>query len=234
MKSRFNTVKDYLTNIKAATKAHLNFVGKATSLQMEDDDEGDRWRERIYITPALDGEEWDQLNRGNTAYVIGSDGYRLHVAIVPVLHVEGSVLSYESSPYLPAFGRVINTLSIDETECVYLNAKFLREAIHPDADEVAIHVPAGALAQSANTEVGSPSAVQVVSLCNDTQIAWAAVMPLTFYRNFRPAPQIHLPQLLTAEEVRERIAQQKAEAEQRFEEVQTDEIGQGQPAFVAA
>lgn len=238
MKSRFNTVKDYFANIKAATKTNRKFVDRATSPQLQDDDKDDRWKERIYITPALDGEEWDVLNQGNAAYIIGSDGYRIHVSIVPVLQVEGSVLSYGIDPLMPDFGHTIDALSIDEKECVYLNAKYLKEAIHPDADEVAIYVPASALAYADRSNL---SAVQVISLCNETQIAWAAIMPLAYYPDFRPAPRVHLPQLLTADEVREQYEEQQQAAavrqlatEGEEEQQQGNEVGQGQPVFAAA
>lgn len=240
-KSRFNTVKEYFDNIKAVTKANMKFVDRATMPLLSDDD--DHWRDRVFITPAVDGEEWDEMNHGNTAYVAASDGYRLHVAIVPVQHVKGRVISYENDLLTPDLQSICRQPDPTKGEIVHLNAQYLRDAIHPDAEEVTIYIPHGAAAKTVapTLEERQHSAIQVVSRRNtDAQIAWAAVMPMNYEGRGKNAPEIHVPVLMTADEVRERYEEQQQAAAVRQlategeEEEQGDEVGQGQPVFAAA
>lgn len=238
MRSRFNTVKEYFSRIGKAAKTNMEYVRKATETLLPSED--GKWREQVFVTPALDGEKWDELNHGNAAYAWATDGNRVHCTIVPVNEIDGKVRSYDSNaPDTPNFGRILAKPDPGKGgRMVVLNARYLREAIHPDADEVAIYVsfPAGDTEQlPVSQEDYNHTAIQVASRRNDAQIAWAAIMPRLFYQNFRPEPHIYVPQLLTVDEVRERCEQQQAEAEQRLAVAEEEaETGLGQAVFAAA
>ena len=168
LKSRFSTATEYFKNIVKASERSAAFVRKANGKRKETPP---AYTAHVFVAPALDAQSWDALNIANSMYFFRCDGFRLHAVVLPLEEVQGEdVLTYDGQN---SFHRAISHWAAQEGETVTIDAKFLREAIHPDAERVTLLVPS-----REKTPKEGRAVIVASGMADGPQIAWCAIAPM--------------------------------------------------------
>lgn len=178
--------KETFDGVRAAKRRHLArrksiaFVsaaekaGRRLYLYRVDAPEGDHW-------PSARGREATPPADAPHVYLVATDGFRAHVALVPPeIAAQADALPYlEATP--PDVQGVVDLCEKAGPPAVSVDAAYLREAIHPDAYTVVI----------TSNGLGP---MEVFSLLDDgTQVGYAAVMPNVPTNKLWQPRRPHLP-----------------------------------------
>jgi hypothetical protein len=168
MRSRFKNVPDYFKTIDKVTAAARAFVERAGAGGFGDGFRGGALR----ALPAANATEWDELLHAATVFLVATDTHRIHVAPAPAALAEGvpPAVPQDTAEY------VLTRATAAAGRRVTFNARYLREAIHPRANRVTLHVP--------DDPENDP--VLVASFIEDAQIALALVMAMRAPTTIRP------------------------------------------------
>lgn len=201
LKSRFPTATDYFKNIVKVSERSAAFVRKANGKRKETPP---AYAAFTFVAPALDATRWDGLNIANSMYFFRCDGFRLHAVIMPLEEIKGEdVLAYDGQN---SFHSAVKHWADQEGETVTIDARFLREAIHPDAERVTLLIPS-----RAKTPKEGRAVVVASGMADGPQIAWCAIAPMKDDSTVIKTPDfIPLDALLTKLEAERKREERKA------------------------
>lgn len=167
MPTRFKSVSDYFRTIDRVTAAARAFVERVR----DKNGRGFRGGEPRVVA-AANAPAWDDLLQGPQVWLVATDGGRIHVAPAP------AALVADVEPLAPQDGadELLTTAGASPGRRVLLNARFLREAIHPRANRVVLHVP-----------YDEREFLVASSYIDNAQIALAIIAPM----RAKTAPAVH-------------------------------------------
>lgn len=183
MPSQFRNATDYIKRGPRAAAKALAFAAKVTNRTAG----RGKQPQPVLAAPAANAAEWEGVFKDTPCvFLIGIDDHRLHAAVAPEGYVANQTQPYQG---LPDIARLVDDAVARPANHVLINARYLLDAIHPDAAEVSLSLP---------TE--GNQAVVVTSLTETgAQLAWAMIMPMSLGRDGTHISRA--PRLATAEAV---------------------------------
>lgn len=180
--SRFRNTVDMMKRMPAACKKHVAFLKRVSDskyvVEQMAAESAPYYFGQTYRVNAGNYMAWDTNPGLDPQFVFNTDGFRIHVVMMPLAEAEArdNIVPWGGRPDV---NRLITEWGDDTGETIAINPDYLREAVHPDAEQVHITLSKG------NPKEGP---LVITSYRGGAQIAFAMIMPLNLYNGEKGSP----------------------------------------------